>query len=121
MSPRVNVNTAPPEVISALPGLTPEDVDMILAIRGSQDPLDPATTTGAWLVTEANLTPTKFRDLEKYVTGKTMTYRVQSVGYFGQGGPVARVEAVIDTNQGHPRIVYYRDLTDLGRGFELPR
>jgi type II secretory pathway component PulK len=121
MAPRVNVNTAPPEVVAALPGLTPEDVDMILAVRGSQDPLDPATTTGAWLVTEANLTPTKFRDLEKYVTGKTMTYRVQSVGYFGQGGPAARVEAVIDTNQGHPRIVYYRDLTDLGRGFDLPR
>ncbi|HVK19287.1 MAG TPA: hypothetical protein VM533_20300 [Fimbriiglobus sp.] len=121
MAPRVNVNTASPEVIAALPGLTPEDVDMILAVRGSQDPLDPATTTGAWLVTEANLTTTKFRDLEKYVTGKTMTYRVQSVGYFGQGGPAARVEAVIDTNQGHPRIVYYRDLTDLGRGFDLPR
>lgn len=121
MAPRVNVNTAPPEVIAALPGLTPEDVDMILAVRGSQDPLDPATTTGAWLVTEANLTPAKFRDLEKYVTGKTMTYRVQSVGYFGRGGPVARVEAVIDTNQGHPRIVFYRDLTDLGRGFDLPR
>jgi type II secretory pathway component PulK len=121
MAPRVNVNTAPPEVIAALPGLTPEDVDMILATRGSQDPLNPATTTAAWLVTEANLTPTKFRDLERYVTGKTMTYRVQSVGYFGQGGPAARVEAVIDTNQGHPRIVYYRDLTDLGRGFDLPR
>jgi hypothetical protein len=31
------------------------------------------------------------------------------------------VEAVIDANQGHPRIVYFRDLSDLGRGFELPR
>jgi type II secretory pathway component PulK len=121
MAPRVNVNTAPPEVIAALPGLTPEDVEMILAVRDSQAPTDLATTTGAWLVTEAGLTPTKFRDLEKYVTGTTMTYRVQSVGYFGQGGPAARVEAVIDTNQGHPRIVYYRDLTDLGRGFDLPR
>src|SRR5262249_12467177 len=121
ITPRVNVNTAPPEVLAALPGLAQEDVDMILAVRGTQVPTDAATTTGAWLVTQANLTPTKFQNLEKYVTGKTMIYRVHSVGYFGRGGPVARVEAVIDTNQGHPRILHYRDLTDLGRGFELPR
>jgi len=31
---------------------------------------------------------------------------------------VARVEAVIDANQGKPRIVYYRDLTDLGRSLD---
>jgi hypothetical protein len=121
LPPRVNVNTAPPEVLAALPGMQPTDVDAILAARGSQDPADPATTTGAWLVTQANLAPTTFQNLQKYVTGRTMTYRVQSVGYFGTGGPVARVEAVIDTNQGHPRIVYFRDLTELGNGFDLPR
>ncbi len=124
ITPRVNVNTAAPEVLAALPGLTQDDVDAIVAARGSQgsqDPTDPATTTGAWLVTQANLKVSTFQTIEKYVTGRTMTYRVQSVGYFGQGGPVARVEAVIDTNQGHPRILYYRDLTDLGRGFDLPR
>jgi type II secretory pathway component PulK len=121
LPPRVNVNTAPPEVLAALPGLQPTDVDAILAARGSQDPADPATTTGAWLVTQANLPAATFQNLQKYVTGRTMTYRVQSVGYFGTGGPVARVEAVIDTNQGHPRIVYFRDLTELGNGFDLPR
>jgi hypothetical protein len=57
------------------------------------------------------------------VTGRTMVYRIQAVGYFGRGGPVARVEAVIDTNQGAPRTLYFRDLTDLDtpRGFEPPR
>jgi hypothetical protein len=121
LPPRVNVNTAPPEVLAALPGLQPTDVDAILAARGTQDPADPATTTGAWLVTQANLSASTFQNLQKYVTGRTMTYRVQSVGYFGSGGPVARVEAVIDTNQGHPRILYFRDLTELGNGFDLPR
>jgi len=119
--PRVNVNTAPPEVLLALPGIVQADVDAILAGRANLVPTDPATTTGAWLVTIAGISPTTFRGLEKYITGRTMTYRVHSVGYFGQGGPVSRVEAVIDTNQGHPRILYFRDLTDLGRGFELPR
>jgi hypothetical protein len=126
MTPRVNVLTAPPEVIAALPGLVQADVDGILSAReavvsNGTFATDPAATTAAFLVTQANLTPAKFQAIEKYVTGWTMTYRVHSVGYFARGGPVARAEAVIDTNQGHPRIVYYRDLTDLGRGFDLPR
>jgi hypothetical protein len=28
---------------------------------------------------------------------------------------------VIDTNMGRPRIVYWRDLSELGKGFDLPR
>ena len=119
--PRINVNNAPPEVLLGLPGLTQTDVDAITNARGALDPTDPATITGAWLVTLANLSAAKFLNIEKYVTGRTMTYRVHSVGYFGRGGPRARIEAVIDVNQNHPRIVYYRDVTDLGRGFDLPR
>jgi DNA uptake protein ComE-like DNA-binding protein len=119
--PRVNVNTAPPEVMAAVPGLTQENIDAIMAARTSLSPDDLATTTGAWLVTQANVPPEVYQSLDSYITGRTMTYRVHSVGYFGKGGPVARVEAVIDTNQGHPRILYYRDVSDLGRGFDLPR
>ncbi len=119
--PRINVNNAPPEVLLGLPGLTQTDVDAMTNARGALDPTDPATITGAWLVTQANMTAAKFLNLEKYITGRTMTYRVHSVGYFGRGGPRARIEAVIDVNQNHPRIVYYRDVTDLGRGFDLPR
>ena len=56
--------------------------------------------------------------LERYATARTQVYRVQSIGYFDEAGPMARVEAVIDVNQGKPRIVYYRDLTDLGRSID---
>mgnify|MGYP002382008771 CR=1 FL=1 len=74
-------------------------------------------------VTSGAVSQDTFRKVEKYVTGKTMVYRIQSVGYFARGGPTARVEAVIDTNQGSPRVLYFRDLTDLDspRGFEPPR
>lgn len=121
ITPRVNVNTAPPEVLTALPALTADDVTAITAARGTLAADDPATLTGAWLATAANVKPNVLQALEPYVTGRSMTYRAQSVGYFAAGGPAARVEAVIDTNQGNPRIVYFRDLTDLGRGFELQR
>ena len=61
--------------------------------------------------------------MEKYLTGAAMVYRVQSIGYFKNGtGPAARMEAVIDTNQGAPRFLYVRDLSDLEnpRGFQPP-
>ncbi|MCZ2340971.1 MAG: hypothetical protein LC104_04145 [Bacteroidales bacterium] len=159
MVPRINVMTAPREVLMALTAIAQSaaqasaqstsqtststtmtttnssqtgssstsldetDVDAILAARDSLSPTDPDVQSGAWVVTQANVTPKKFAQLERYITSRSMVYRVQSIGYFSQNGPVARVEAVIDTHLGTPRILYYRDLTDLDipRGFTPPR
>jgi type II secretory pathway component PulK len=118
--PRINVNTAPREVLLAVPGMTEEYADAIVAARASVVPTDPAYPSGAWLLTSAGIPPTTYKALEKYVTGSTMVYRVQAVGYLEGGGPVARMEAVIDTNQGAPRFLLVRDLADLDspRGFD---
>ncbi len=119
---RININTAPAAVVAALPELTALDVEVILATRpslDSTDPLDDAYKTPAWLVLDANIKPETMKKLEKYITTRSQVYRLQSVGYFDGPGPIARVEAVIDTNNGRPRIMYYRDLTELGRGFDL--
>ncbi|MCS7271702.1 MAG: type II secretion system protein GspK, partial [Gemmataceae bacterium] len=113
MVPRLNVNTAPREALLGLPGLTETEVDNILAARDSVIPFSLEAMTGAWLLTQGGLSISKFRSLERYVTGTSMVYRVEVVGYFAQGGPTARVEAVIDSNLGAPRILYFRDLGDL--------
>ena len=72
MTPRINVTTAPPEVLLGLPGLVQADVDAIVAARAGLDPADPATTTGAFLTTAANLPAAKVAALMPYVTGRTM-------------------------------------------------
>lgn len=121
---RINVLTASKAVLTTLPGLDESDVQAILSSRPTGDAAensDPIFQTPAWLVTEASLSTSKVRALERYVTSRSQTYRVQSLGYFDQGGPVARVEAVIDTNGGQPRIIYFRELSELGRGMEIPR
>ena len=82
-------------------------------------PTDPIFQTPAWLIIDANIATSKMQTLERYVTSRSMVYRVQSLGQFDQGGPFARVEAVIDTNNGQPRIVMYRDLTVFGRGYSV--
>jgi type II secretory pathway component PulK len=121
LNPRINIATAPQDLLMALPGLTAEDVSAAVAARANITPGTPDYLTGAWMVTQAGQRPEVFQQLERYITGYTMTYRIHAIGYFVRGGPVARVEAVIDLNGGKPRIVYYRDLTDLGGGFTPPR
>jgi hypothetical protein len=120
---RINVNTAPQAVLMTLPNLSDSDVQAIIDHRPSPsdtDPPDPIYQTPAWLITEANFTPQQVQTLDRYITARSQIYRVQSLGYFEGGGPVSRVEAIIDTNAGRPRVVYWRDLTELGRGFSLP-
>jgi type II secretory pathway component PulK len=123
LPPRINVNTASQTVLAALPGLEDEDVQNILSIR--PDPTtataapDPIFQTPAWLLTQGNMPIAKVKALDSYITARSQVYRFQSLGYFEGGGPMSRVEAVIDGNNGRPRIVYRRDLGELGSGFDV--
>lgn len=117
---RININTAPREVVLTIPELTENDVDKILSLRPKMSASDaPAEIfhSPAWLLTEAQLSLTTLRKLDKYLSTRSQVYRVQSVGYFDGKGPAARVEAVIDVNGGRPRIVMWRNLTELGKGW----
>jgi type II secretory pathway component PulK len=119
---RVNINTAPRAVLAALPNLDEAAVQAIFESRlppSSEEVADPVYQTPTWLLTDVGLSPQTLRSLERYITGRSQVYRIQVVGHFDSGGPAARVEAVIDTNAGRPRVVYYRDLTELGKGFSL--
>ncbi|HEX4590190.1 MAG TPA: hypothetical protein VH120_09705 [Gemmataceae bacterium] len=121
---RLNVNTAPLAALEAMPGLTDTDIEAIQGVRpppGSSDWSDPTYQTPAWLITQAKLSPTKLQALDRYLTTQTEVYRMQVLGYFAEGLPMARVEAVVDTNGGQPRIVYWRDISQLGKGFDIQR
>jgi type II secretory pathway component PulK len=119
---RVNVNTATQAVLLSLPGFSSSDVQAMLANRpdpSSTTAPDPIFQTPAWLLTEANISSTTLQTVDRYITARSQVYRVQSIGYFEGGGPTARIEAIIDTNAGRPRIIYWRDLTELGKGYDL--
>ena len=42
---------------------------------------------------------------------------VERFGFFEGGGPVTRLEAMIDGTQNPPRVIFQRDLNDLGHGY----
>jgi DNA uptake protein ComE-like DNA-binding protein len=124
---RINVNTASPIVLATLQGagLSATDIEQIQASQPDSSSIDltnPTYQTTAWLYTLAQITPAKLQAIEPYITARSQVYRLQSIGYFEKGGPMARIEAVVDSNFGsagtgvasNPRVVYYRDLTELG-------
>jgi len=116
--------TAPAPAASPVT-LDDTDIQTILSTRpdptSDQTP-DPIFQTPAWLLTNASLTPAKVKAIAPYITARSQVYRFQSIGYFQGGGPVgpvSRIEAVIDANNGRPRIIYERDLGTLGPGFDV--
>jgi hypothetical protein len=120
---RVNVNHAPFAVLAGLPGMTDELADRIAKSQlngnttiGTTSDLGPRATI-AWLLTEGLTDVATMRKLDAYITARGDVYRAQSVGYFDEGGPAVRLEAVIDASAQPPLVRMVRDLSEFGRGY----
>lgn len=112
---RININQARREVLIGLPGMTDTLADAIVARQQSDDYAQRTTT--AWLLTEGLIEREDMVELDKFITARGDVYRAQILGFFDGGGPVARMEAVVDGTQLPPRVTFFRDLSDLGRGY----
>ncbi|MFO0813197.1 MAG: type II secretion system protein GspK [Gemmatales bacterium] len=118
---RININTCPAGVLTSL-GITETIQEKILQSRPTPDmdsSLIPYYKTPAWLITEAEMDATIFTQFANYITTYSQVYRFQVVGYYEMRGPQVRLEVVVDTNNGRPRILHWRDLTDLGKGYHF--
>jgi len=120
---RININFAQREILVALPGMNDTLADQIVGAQekstagasGAQLPAD--KLNAGWLVINGILTINQLEKIDPFVTGRGDVFHVQSVGYFEGGGPMARVEAIVDASQDPPQVIFMRDLTELGRGF----
>ena len=109
---RINVSTAPREVLATIDGLTPAQVDAIVAARKELRSEDKSTP--AWLLTQGVLDETKFRQILDRITTKASVYRIESVGYADHIGVVSRIMMVIQMRGPIPQVMYYRNLDSLG-------
>jgi len=112
---RVNLNSAPVRVLSALPGLDGKTAQDIVDVRGELDPETKSTT--AWLYTRNVVSADVFKTVAPFLTARSYQFRVRSFGYSLDGRRFCVLEAMIDTVSGKPRIIYLRDLTRLGVPF----
>lgn len=122
---RININQARAEVLAGIPEMTAAIIEGIVssALVGENGELSDAigedrATTG-WLLIQGLVDVPTMRKLDPYLTARGDVYRAQVLGHFDRGGPVARIEAVIDATEIPPKIVSRRDLSGLGPAFPL--
>lgn len=117
---RLNLYYAPQDLLAAIPGMTSEIVDQLVAERASVfSSGEPHSRYEAWLLVEGIATLDEMKALEPFVTAGGAVYRCQSIGFFDQDGPSARIEAVLDATQSPAAVLFWRDLSRLGRGYSL--
>ena len=114
---RINLNGCPAELLYAIPVLDQETVDAILQAR-QDDSGDLNRRFETWPLAEGIVTLEQMRLLLPLVTGGGDVYRAQVIGYFETIGASHRSEIIIDATTVNPKIVAWRDLSHLGRGFD---
>jgi DNA uptake protein ComE-like DNA-binding protein len=117
---RININQAPASILRGIPGMDSAVADQILSARTPEFEQDkPNRRHETWLLTEAHVTLQQMKLLQPFITSGGHVYRAQVVGYFQSGEASARSEAIFDATGLLPRIVLWRDMSHLGRGYAL--
>jgi len=117
---RININQASRTVLSGIPGMSEETIDAIMSQR-QENPVEaqPHRRHETWILSEGIVTLEEMKALMPFVTGGGSVFRAQWVGYFERGGPPARIEAVLDATIRPARVISWRDISHLGRGYAL--
>jgi hypothetical protein len=105
---RINVNTAPRDVLLCLPNLDSSDVDKLISARQGSAAGD---TSVGWVM---DALQQKAVGLGEFITGKTTQYSADIVAVSGNGRAYKHCRIVVDTSGSTPVIKYRRDLTDRG-------
>src|SRR5262249_6659913 len=106
---RINVNLATREILQGVPNMTEAILQGILAAQNlspsgeslASQSADHATT--GWLVFQNVFTLSQMTQFDPYLTARGDAFQAQIVGYFDAGGPVTRIEAVIDSTHFPPQ------------------
>ncbi|MFO0912590.1 MAG: type II secretion system protein GspK [Pirellulales bacterium] len=112
---RVNVNTAPREVLLAVPRLTEELVERIVAARANLSGSAIVGRDPAWLLTEGLVDLAKFKELLPLLTIGGDVYQAECWGYVQPRLPMAGFRVVIDGAANPPRCVDYQELPVVDR------
>jgi hypothetical protein len=112
---RINVNTAPREVLMCLQfGNVPIEASEVEAIVGQRAAVSAYTTTDTTWLTDA--IGARATQLATQITGESYRYSADILGVSRNGRAFKRVQIVIDTSDTTvgPKIIHRRDMTDRG-------
>ena len=117
---RININQASRTVLLGIPGMTSDVADQIIGSRvPDQIEADTSQLYETWILAEGIVTLDEMKAMMPYVCAGGSVFRAQVIGYFDGGGPSARLEVVLDATNQPPSVVFWRDMSNLGRGYQL--
>ena len=105
----VNVNTAPRAVLLCLPDLEETDVDALVQRRQSPDT---DLSSVAWVADV--LDEEKAVAIGGLITARSFQFSADIVAASGNGRAFRRYRAVLDASASPPKLLLWKDLTDLG-------
>ncbi|MGA3066686.1 MAG: type II secretion system protein GspK [Tepidisphaeraceae bacterium] len=109
----INVNTAPEQVLMCLPGITQQQAETLIGTRQG------GTTSGDTSWIRGALGAAAYNQISTLITTTSYQYSADIVAVSGDGRAFKRVQIVVDCRQTPAKIIYRKDLTDLG--WPLPR
>jgi hypothetical protein len=115
---RININQASRVVLMCIPGMTSDIVDQVISKRMPEsDTTNPDRRYETWLLTEGVVPLKTMKTLMPWINAGGSVYRVQAIGHFESGGPAARIEAVLDAGKQPASILFWKEVSSLGRGY----
>lgn len=90
----INLNTAPRETLSSLPGVTSELAQAIVSFRQSSG----ALPNIAWLLKVPGVTPDLLKRLGPQITARSETYRITAEGVVSSTGTRRRLQEIVRLN-----------------------
>jgi type II secretory pathway component PulK len=121
----ININTAPEPVLRALLARIPRLQDDSAGIADLASKLIAARPSGAaagdiaWPLQV--MSAEDYRVMVRFATVRSFQFRADCVGYTDDARGFARIEAVFDTALSKPRVLYYRDVSALGRPYRMQK
>jgi len=109
---RVNINSAPANILVQIPGIDENLATTIITTRNSI-PLEKQSSL-AWLLETDIMNIEQFKEVEPFLTARSFQFHIQVIGYGLPSGRFRTIEAVVDLIGTAPKIIYLRDLTKLG-------
>jgi hypothetical protein len=117
---RININQASATVLAGIPGMTPDIAEQIIALRDvAPDPDKPARRHETWLLQEAVVDQATMKLLVPFICSGGDVHRAQVVGYYQGGQAASRAEVIFDATTPLPRLLFWRDISHLGRGYAV--
>lgn len=120
---RINIMQAPRRTLEGIPGMDSDLIDTIIQVREYEldDPdfLDINRNYETWLLTEFLVDLPTMRSLMPFICVGGDVYQAEVIGYFGDGVGTSRAEAIIDTTEDIPKLIFWRDKTHLQGSFSI--